>query len=292
VSRYVLDPGERPGWHPVFRFGGPAPARRGLGAMRLRVVLWATQEGEQPQVVWLVGELVDVGVVPGVEGLKRLVEVQGPRRCERGRWHQGGRQRAGGGRARVGSCSRTGGGELREGWVLAHGLGRGARARGVGYCSRLVCACGVGLCSRWWHAGSVSGRAVAPVHRTRRPLIPSHARLVYVAIDAAGVASRPPWRGGGGLLTQGTTGGGWGLAHDAVTPVGVGLCSWSCVAKLARSHSGGLLTQGWGCAHAVVGDGLGLSAGACTFAANDRACGASARVVASRGGRRAGGLDG
>ena len=41
--------------------------------MCLRVVLWATQEGEELQVIWLVGELVDVGVVPNVEGLKRLI---------------------------------------------------------------------------------------------------------------------------------------------------------------------------------------------------------------------------
>ena len=71
VSRYVLGPAEDPGSRPGLRVGGPAPARRSSsGGRRLRVVEVA-QAREQPQVVGLVVELVDVGPTPCVEGVGR-----------------------------------------------------------------------------------------------------------------------------------------------------------------------------------------------------------------------------
>ena len=178
--------------------------RRGavLGARRLRVVC-AAQVGEQLQVIWLVAKLVDVVVVPGVEGLERLVEVQGRRRCECERWHRSGRQRAGGGWARVGSCSRTGGGELREGWVFAHVAGCGARGAWSGVLLTFGAPAGVGLCSRWWRAGF--GRPCgACTSSVARPVSPATLVLVYEAICA-----EAPRRG------CNCSAAGWGFAHAA-----------------------------------------------------------------------------
>jgi hypothetical protein len=184
--------------------------------------------------------------VPGVEGLERLVEVQGRRRCECERWHRSGRQRAGGGRARVGSCSRTGGDELREGWVFTHVAGCGHVVRGVGCCSRSVRLRRVGLCSRWWRAGSPAVAPVGPVRRAWRALSPPAALvLVYEAICAGGAASR--------LQCCGV-----GLCSRCRPVLRVGSCSrccgvgWGGAVLMVWGRKVGAFAQ-WGSAHAGVG---------------------------------------